>query len=140
LHSIVSILNNLILDNPSHGTFILGGMWGFFNYRDRAKANLIFDRIIHPLIGVNLNPNHSNPKGYDQQFLSDYVYPEIKKNSIIHDSYFCLTLNDSEPFPTKRFGNCFVGTLQYVCENKKPYFSPCPVQCRPYDHQDWTYC
>ncbi len=115
-------------------------MWGFFNSRDRILANKIFGLLINPLIAPNYNLNHSSPKGFDQYFLSSYVYLDIKKSSIIHDSYTCQSFKDSQPFPTKRHGNCFVGTSLDICDDKEPSFVSCPIQCRPKDHSDWTYC
>lgn len=115
-------------------------MWGFYNSRNRDLANILFKSILNSNISSKYNLNYTSPKGYDQYFLSTYVYPEISRNSIIHDSYFCLTINDSKPFPTKRNGDCFVGTLEHSCNDKNPKFEPCPIQCRPKNHLDWTFC
>ncbi len=114
-------------------------MWGFYNQRDRNLSKQIFNDIIDQNIAKQYNSRPINSKGQDQFFLSSYVYQKIKKNSVIHDSYLCLMYNDSEPFPTKRVGNCFVGGENALsCINET--FKDCPVQCRPQNHQDWNTC
>ncbi|CAF1000518.1 unnamed protein product [Brachionus calyciflorus] len=131
-------IGHIMRDNPSHGTHILGGMWGFKSILNRAKANEIYNLIINKNLSRNYNPNGRSTKGYDQFFLSDHVYPKIKLNSTIHDSYLCKHYPNSRPFPTKRIGNCFVGGVGWC--NEKKNFTICPNQCRPSNHQDWETC
>ena len=67
-----------------------------------------------------------------------------------HDSYNCDDTNITKqspvklfPFPTKRKGDIYVG-LSIQEEDKNPNelvpVEKCPLNCRPTDHQDWTYC
>ena len=86
---------------------------------------------------LNFNGNLKSPKGADQHFLTQHVYPFVKSNSIIHDSYLCTSYG-GDGFPTKRIGNCFIGSTE-AC-NTTASFTECPKQCRPKEHQDWTTC
>ena len=112
-------------------------MWGFYNSRDRNLANKIFDLIKNPKIANVYNKNLTSPKGRDQHFLKDYVYPLVKNKSIVHDSFLCVRFG-GDPFPTKRVGDCFLGSAR-VC-NPNSTFHQCPIKCRPKDHQEWTSC
>lgn len=134
--------NFVCIDHPFHDTSILGGMWGFYNSRNRALANQIFSKMIE-LSTSKLYNSNTNAKQMDQAFLSAYLYPLVKTDSTIHDSYLCEKYNESRPFPTRRQGGCFVGqNVQYgalECE-KKRMDRLCPEKCRPQEHQDWWYC
>ena len=125
----------MILDHPKHVDRILAGMWGFYNSRDRNLANKIFDLIKNPEISKTYL---KSSKVGDQKFLKEYVYDLVKEKSIAHDSYACF-LYGSDPFPTKRVGNCFVGSPNDGC-NPNSTFNECPAKCRPKDHQDWISC
>lgn len=71
-------------------------------------------------------------------FLREYVYPEIRYQSIIHDSYHCHNRNISgEPWPSKRVGDCFVGSRKNCNINAKKFFE-CPKKCRK--NRSWVYC
>lgn len=74
----------------------------------------------------------------DQNFLSAYVYPLISNNTIVHDSYLCKLFGGS-PFPSKREGDCFVGSTTN-CNKYYRFLEECPIDCRPKDHTDWIYC
>ena len=97
-------------------------MWGFKSKSDKYLANIIYKLILDKRIATKYN-NESKIQG-DQNFLADYIYPLIKDNSLIHDSYFCRSYLDSEPFPTKRLGNCFVGA--YAREGCNQSVLECP--------------
>jgi hypothetical protein len=112
-------------------------MWGFYNSRDRNLANKIFELIKNPRIAYLYNKNLASPKGKDQEFLTDYVYPLVKGRSIVHDSHLCVHYG-GDPFPTKRVDNCFVATIS-LCDANSTFYE-CPLKCRPNVHQDWTYC
>ena len=115
-------------------------MWGFFNSRNRKLANHIKNLILDEAISKRYNKNSNSPKGEDQNFLSDYVYPLIKDKSIIHDSYTCKHFNDSKSFPTKRIGNCFIGLekLTEYCDPDASFYI-CPIECRQ-KNKDWESC
>ncbi len=121
---------------------MVGNNWGYYNSRDRNTAIKIFKMLIDKEISKRYNSDLSSPKGWDQFFLRENVYPLIRSNSIIQDSYLCMMYRDSIPFPTKRRGICFsaAGWRDYECFNQTSDYFICPVECRPKDHQDWNYC
>ena len=100
-------------DNPYHMTQILGGLWGLAKKLDESLTTRIYNLIL------NSEPNdtaigHSNPRGIDQIFLSEHIWPIFleNRNVTVHDSYTCLSFGiDSKAFPTRRKGNCFVGQI-----------------------------
>lgn len=112
-------------------------MWGYKLYQNRDVANKIFNLIVDK--GDSVNFKKSDGKGHDQYFLRDRVYPLIKFDSVIHDSYLCNYYRKSEPFPTKRKGDCFIGRPG-PCNETATGFYECPVVCRPKLHQDWINC
>jgi hypothetical protein len=100
----------------------------------------------NPVIAENYNKNDRDRKGYDQFFLSDFVWPFAKLNATVHDSFTCHEYVNSAPFPTKRLNpKCFVGSPD-ECEESLGILSPlksenfCPIDCRPHVHLDWFYC
>ncbi len=118
-----------------------GGMWGFYNGRDRALGRQIFKKMTNKTIASRYHKSGAATKrGPDQFFLTDHVYPLIKTRSIVHDSYTCSSYKYSEAFPTQRIGSCFIGASgdQLHCEKKQ--FYECPLRCRPAEHKNWTYC
>ena len=131
-----------IKDHPLHGVPILGGMWGYANYRNREVGKGLMSFLKNKEIAYKYNKDHKNQKGKDQDFLSDYFWPTVKINAVIQDSYLCHTLGGS-PFPTERPKNyCFV-PCAYCCDDKykqKWEYEGCPKECRPINHQNWTYC
>jgi hypothetical protein len=130
-------VGHIMRDHPQHGTSILGGMWGFYNERNRTLANRILNLILDKNISVRYNSNDKSPKGADQHFLTSHVYGLIKVDSVIHDSYLCQNYG-GQPFPTKRKGNCFIGN-PFDCNITASFFK-CPPQCRPKAHLDWESC
>lgn len=112
-------------------------MWGFKSNFDRKLSNDLINKIINKHLAKKYNFN--SKKGLDQYFLRDKIYDLIKDKSIIHDSYWCNRFNDSEPFPTKRKGNCFVGKIG-LCNEYDNSFAKCPLECRLKNHSDWLQC
>lgn len=129
-------LRVLISDHKDHGSLMLGGMWGFYNSRDRILANSILKNIND----TKLKAQYVRGKGKDQSFLNSFVYPHIKESSIIHDSNLCRIFRDGEAFPTRRVGYCHVGLRNENCSKESHDVSKCPVECRPKDHKDWEKC
>ena len=121
-------------------------MWGFNVSIDRPKSNFIFNKIVDKELSKKYNKNLKSPKGFDQFFLTDHVYPIIVRDSITHDSYSCKTFNFSSPFPTKRIGTCFVGAAMHntdLClkpSSEQLTYYKCPMDCRPSNHLDWNQC
>lgn len=80
---------HIIRDHPMHDAPILGGLWG-------VRPSSIFD-----LTEIFLT---YKPKGYygeDQEFLANSVYRKLKRNSIVHDSFFYRDAG-ARKFKTKR--------------------------------------
>jgi hypothetical protein len=132
---------HIMRDHPQHFTHILGGMFDFNNERDRNLANHLFALMIDRRVSEVFNANCDSPKNNDQQFLSDYVYPLVVENSLIHDSYLCRSFPGSSPWPTRRLGDCFVGSTGECNESTTllDYFV-CPKKCRPKKHPEWVTC
>ena len=114
-------------------------MWGFYNSRNRYLANKIFDLVIDKKISKAYSKaTNKNRYGADEKFLSKYVFPLIKGNSTIHDSFMCTQLG-GEPFPTRRLGDCFIGSPSN-CNVSGIFHRDCPKRCRPSTHKDWKQC
>ena len=90
---------------------MLGGMWGFYNSRDRHLADAIYQKILDKKINAELAKEQ---KDRDQKFLKKYVYKLLKKSAIINDSYSCRRFNYSVAFPTQRQGNCYIGSIAQI--------------------------
>lgn len=131
-------LFHIMRDHPAHTIEILGGMWGFTNYRNRQLANKLYSLILQADIAQKYS---ANKRGPDQHFLRDHFWKYAKLNSTIHDSYLCTRFGGGS-FPSKRLSNmCFVGCVGACCdESSKNHLPECPIQCRPKDHKDWNYC
>lgn len=130
----------MIKDHPAHGTLILAGMWGLKLSQNRTLAKNFFYKLQDKTMAAGFLRRGVSRKWLDQQFLAVHVYKDIKKLSIIHDSYLCKVYKDSKPYPTKRKGNCFVAMMQLTNCYEGKMFPPCPIECRPKNHQDWDRC
>lgn len=88
---------HIMKDHPYHGNFpILAGMWGL------NKNKFIYK--MSDLIKIYEDKNITPQYYYDQYFLQNYIWPNLKNSSTIHDEIFL-----NKPYPTKRFANEFVG-------------------------------
>jgi hypothetical protein len=70
----------IIRDNPSHGTEILGGMWGI------KKGLLTFS--VKDEIDLYFKDKISVNHGDDQYFLSNKIYHLVQYNAIVFDEFF----------------------------------------------------
>lgn len=120
-----------------HDAAIMGGMWGMKSSRDRSLSKKIFALTIDNRLFAKYNPNRKHLKGRDQDFLAQNVKHLINDISIVHDSFSCL--DSTNAWPTRRQGNCFVGS-PHTCEVNVSNFYTCPLRCRPKEHVDWIYC
>jgi hypothetical protein len=94
---------HIMRDHPYHGGFpMLAGMFGI-------KGGII--KNVSSLF--NLVKQLPEQYHYDQIFLSNFIYPFIENNVLIHDEIFT-----KNAFPIKRTGLRFVG--QAFDENDKP--------------------
>ena len=62
-----------------------------------------------------------------------------------HDSFCCIFFRDTQPFPTQRVGNSYVGMMSYELERnaavlEENSFFQCPKSCRPKFASNWTSC
>ena len=75
-------LFHIIRDHPNHGIPILGGMWG-------TKKGIIdnIDKLINKFTKGDFWQ-------VDQNFLTKYIYPIVKDDSLVHDEFF-----EKKPFP-----------------------------------------
>ncbi|CAF1129092.1 unnamed protein product [Brachionus calyciflorus] len=117
---------------------MLGGMWGFKNSLKRNLSNEIYNLIISKNIIEQYSRGGTRQRDSDQSFLYQYIYFKMADISVIHDSFFCGSYPNSRPFPTRRKGDCYVGSIGFCNESKG--FYTCPDQCRPKDHPDWISC
>ncbi|XP_064122132.1 uncharacterized protein LOC135226463 [Macrobrachium nipponense] len=122
-------------DNPMHDQPIMAGMWGGCNsfYPDAMPRlrNTVFK-------WSNKSTSHHSS---DQLNLSWLLWPTFKKNHTSHDAYSCLEYPESRPFPTRRLNFTFIGMRTARNEFAQDKINkPCPVQCRPANHKDWTFC
>ena len=69
---------HIMRDHPHHGTEILGGMWGTKN------NNLLLREALMNVF------EYGNLKGADQDFLRQFVYPLIKRDVFVNDSFFAF--------------------------------------------------
>ncbi len=89
---------HIMRDHPYHCVPILGGMWG-------TRKQVL------PNMKSNIEQYQAgNYWQSDQEFLRDVVYPKIKSDSFIHDSFFRYETH-AFPFPTKREAGLFVGQV-----------------------------
>ena len=89
---------HIMRDHPYHTTEILGGMWGCRNGILSNIKNIINEY------------NKGNFWQVDQNFLKEKIYPIIKNNSFVHDSFFKVE-QDRKNFPSERVNKEFVGDV-----------------------------
>jgi hypothetical protein len=122
---------------------MMGGLFDINSTANRDLSAKIYQKVIDPAIAELYNKNKANGKGEDQHFLAEHVYSSIRNVSIYHDSYKCKETGGI-PWPSKRKGNCFVGS-DLICYpySDKPNLSQvpdCPVECRPTNQKGWVKC
>jgi len=142
VHAVQEFLNSsyqfhIMRDADFHRTPILAGLWGGNNYMNIKKAKLIHKQLF--------DRKPSSKKTYDQEVLKKFVWPKVRNISMIHDAFTC-NLKDFKgpglrPWPTRRRGFVYVGYGPTKgLPLKRMRLKKCPLQCRPPDHQDWTFC
>ena len=116
-------------------------MWGFRPVLNRTFSN----HFLQILLNQPLIARYGGRR--DQDFLAEFVWPQIQNNVIAHDSFLCQTPygKNSLPWPTRRVHpsnniSCFVGCVRPCCTGGKYPFGECPMSCRPENHTDWTMC
>ena len=129
---------HVMRDHPHHGRSIMGGMWGYRPLRNVALSRLFLSK----LRNATLMKSYTGVA--DQDFLHEEVWPLVKHDLLAHDSYHCEMFGTKAlPFPTQRSSftdrNLFVGCIRPCSRSRYPLV-PCPISCRPKQHQDWIYC
>jgi hypothetical protein len=103
---------HIMRDHPYHTVPILGGMWGC---RNKLMRDIGLSKLIEKW-------GRYGAKGLDQDFLSQVVYPLVRKNAIEHSEF---NINFGEPirnFPTIRNEYEFVGDVFYENELRDSNF------------------
>ncbi|XP_057303810.1 uncharacterized protein LOC130641149 [Hydractinia symbiolongicarpus] len=113
-------------DSPQESKRITSHGFCFRNYKNNTVTEIVFQELI------------SNHEKVDEDLLDEHVWPLVKTDAIQHDSYQCTKFPQSHAFPSRRLTRTsgFVGCKR-PCSNNVP---PCPKECRPKKHQDWSYC
>lgn len=94
---------HIMRDHPYHNTEILGGMWGVKNKKFRYNFPLDMEII----------KEYKDEYQEDQRYLRESIWPLVKDDAFIHDSFFT-----GLPFPSLRNAFEFVG--QQFDENDNP--------------------
>ena len=113
----------------------MAGLWGAQNTNDRQTLRHLGE------VMLNSTPRHY--WDFDQALLRRIIWPEAVKNSVQHDSYSCNfnkfnTYDHTQPFPTQRRDNLYVGWGQVKSPQNRTGIKPCPKKCRL--HSNWTFC
>ena len=140
-------------DNPSHNYTIMGGMWGakITSEKEVLWRDLVIEifnqvRTTQYLLIIMFKFFRYQSTSWDyfvdQVLLSSLVWPVVKEDTMVHDSYLCTQIKGGhiEPFPTKRINGKanFVGSVPGLSHSLDTV--PCPLECRPRDHQNWDTC
>jgi hypothetical protein len=100
---------HIMRDHPYHTTEILGGMWGCRN------------GILSNIKSIIDDYNKGDFWQVDQNFLKEKIYPIIKNNSFVHDSFFKVEQN-TKNFPSERINKEFVGDVFDENNNRHPEY------------------
>ena len=123
-------------DHPDHTAAIMAGMWGAkLSPSVQSDMRVLFLKLLSwPDI------LRAKQADLDQYLLEKYLWPVAKGSVCQHDSYNCRQFNKVRPWPTRRRGNKtgnFVGARFALNETLN---HPCPIQCRPKHHKNWSFC
>ena len=145
---------HMMRDHSEHQIPMLGGMWGLATNRLSTADRLTIVTALLP--SENEKEIRDFVQQYsgrgDQDFLTDFIWPLARRNSIAHDSYSCVWSRyiyraETRPFPTRReHPTCFVGcpkpccTLESKATTDLSQYRQCPPSCRPTEHRDWLFC
>lgn len=86
---------HIMRDHPWHATEILGGMWGCLPAHFEGLMSSI------------RNFPKDNKYDVDQSWLRSVIYPAVKNEAMIHDSFF----GEGKKFPSERIGLEYVGQV-----------------------------
>jgi len=92
---------HIIRDNWEHTMSIMGGLWGM-----RKSAGIA----IRPLLAEFATNPSSTGAGYDQGFLSVYIYPATVSKALVHYSNNRVRIGEhAVPFPFKYSNDTYCG-------------------------------
>ncbi|KAK2705489.1 hypothetical protein QYM36_015770 [Artemia franciscana] len=125
---------HVMRDHHSHRATILAGMWG-------ARLDKRGKEIREAAVNMVLS-SQDDLKSTDQRQLAYQIWPLVKNDSVVHDSYNCKnhhlrSCDITLPFPTRRENLTFVGQ---VASGKWLFIEECPEECRPMEHKEWYFC
>jgi len=107
---------HIIRDHPFHNVPILGGLWGI---RKTALSNTILSMIETWIYIKNVK---DFPKGIDQDFLSEVIYPLFLSSAIIHDRCGFFEPGESQTsFRKPLVDRLFCGQVHCFNENGEEY-------------------
>lgn len=95
---------HVMRDHPAHHAAMLAGMWGVTGQ---------YSEILTKLLPQTMRPSVDYHEHYDQTWLHTHVWPLAERDSLTHASYWRTYFGPTEPFPTARIGNEFVGEGLY---------------------------
>lgn len=129
---------HVMRDHPSHGGFMLAGLWGAKNVLRRQ----LIKRLGQAMVFSSQNDKYET----DQSRLDMVVWPFATFDVMAHDAYFCnnwlirlAQMVPTYPFPTQRIGHNYTG-YDIVRLDIASHIIPCPLLCRPHMHKNWDYC
>jgi hypothetical protein len=77
----------IIRDNRNHSTEILAGMWGIKKGLVQTKIRDLFDKFKSENLLEIVGQKHFEIES-DQHFLTRFIYPVVKHESLVFDEYF----------------------------------------------------
>lgn len=93
---------HVMRDHPAHMAPVLAGMWGITAHEAAKACQFV------PLAS-SIRMSNDYHEHIDQGWLEQYIGPTLRFAALQHCSYWTTYYGPSEPFPTEREGNEFVG-------------------------------
>lgn len=93
---------HVMRDHPAHHAIILAGMWGIRGDEAAKVAQFVPDP-------YDIRRSADYHEHIDQGWLETYIGPTVRFAALQHCSFWSRWFGPSEPFPTGRIGNEFVG-------------------------------
>jgi len=91
---------HIMRDHPAHTSFVMGGMFG--GIVNAQMRNIFLP--LKTLLNVDRVSQLSGAWQIDQIFLKRYVFPVVRKSSLVHDPFY-----ERAPFPLPRNESEYVG-------------------------------
>lgn len=115
--------------------YILAGLWGAKIDQNRLQMSALAQAMFE-----------STPRDYwdyDQALLRRIIWPTAVQDSLQHDSFSCSypkfnAYHPTQPFPTPRKGQFYVGWGSTKGSENQTGIKPCPSKCRA--DPSWILC